>query len=341
MDRWRFHFLARDVLIALALLLVALPAPGRCETPRYCLSTGVDTTGDNPYILLQEAGIFRVGYEHDVRTMTLTPANVDRHYATMLALVEAGCEVVFAGGTYQSVEPLDTLAREHPDVRFVLLDSVAKEQLPNITSFVFKQNEASFVAGVAAAYATSTNKIGFLGGVDAPIINDFLAGFRAGLHSMDPDIDLLVRYIGDARADFNPFGEPELGHAAAKELYAQGVDIVFGVAGDSTRGVFRAAKEAGRFAIGVDADQDAMSPGHILTSVIKRLDNVIPMAVALHEAGQLKPRIYSVGLAEEAVSISPMTYTRFLFNDLELRDIRAKAFDITTGAISVPTTYAK
>lgn len=179
----------------------------------------------------------------------------------------------------QFTDIVEKHAPQFPDQKFALIDNVVKGK--NILSSTFAQNEGSFLAGAAAAMFTTKTEIdgvnpekiiGWVGGMDIPVMHDFLIGYEQGAKYIDPEIEILASYS-------DTFNEPEKGKVLAMEQFNKGADIVMNVAGNTGLGVLEAAKESGKYAIGVDLDQDASQPGHILTSMLKRVDTATFMAI--------------------------------------------------------------
>jgi basic membrane protein A len=188
-------------------------------------------------------------------------------------LIDAGYTNIVAVG-FAYAPSVKKVAAENKDVKFALVDSTDAEG-PNIENITFAENEGSFLVGAAAALKTKTNVIGFVGGVETPLIKKFEVGYIAGAKAVNPKIEVKVKYLTQP-PDFSGFSSVDKGKAAADGMYQQGADIVYHAAGGSGGGVFQAAKAAGKLAIGVDSDQaltaDPSVRDVILTSMIKRVD---------------------------------------------------------------------
>jgi basic membrane protein A len=249
-----------------------------------------------------------------------------------------GADVIFAGSGWSMVEPVDVLAREYPDIKFVIFDDFAKEYLPNVASVTFKQNEGSFLAGAFAALQTTTGRIGVIGGLDIPVINDFIVGYEAGARFINPNIRIYTDFISRHNATSNPFSDPDTAHKIAMEMYGRrDVDIIFGVAGASGFGIFNAASQMGQYAIGVDSDQDYLAEGTILTSMMKRMDKSIEMLAGIILAGRFENKPYMLGLVEECIGLSEMEFTRDKIPTTTLDAINNIKSQIVSGEIVVPT----
>ena len=192
---------------------------------------------------------------------------------------EAGFDPIIAVGfAYEA--SLTKVSAEYPDVHFAIIDSSTLKDVPNVASLVFAEEQGSFLVGAAAALKTETDHVGFIGGVETPLIQKFEAGYVAGVKAVNPDIKVDVKYLTQV-PDFSGFGDPAKGKTAAQGMYDGGADIVYHAAGGSGGGVFEAASEAKARAIGVDSDQyntaDPSVQDVIMTSMLKNVN------VAVHE----------------------------------------------------------
>jgi basic membrane protein A len=253
-------------------------------------------------------------------------------------------------GTYQMPDIIEQVAPEHPDRKFVLYDAevdYANGQNKNVYSIVYKQNEASYLAGLMAegmakAGVLQGTALGFLGGIDDPVINDFLVGYVAGARAVDPAARIAVSYIGS-------FADAAKGKELALEQYRIGVGIGFNVAGEAGLGQLAAAKDAQRLAIGVDSDQEAIfrktdpaTADRVVTSVLKRVDVSLLRAADMLMAGTLPlGHKEALGLAQGAVGlVENAVYERLVPAAVRARVDQAKA-DIVAGRTVVPTSFGQ
>ncbi len=162
---------------------------------------------------------------------------------------------------------LTKIADEFPKTKFAIIDMVVDK--PNVQSMVFKAEEGSFLVGVIAAKTTKTGKVGFVGGMDIPLIQAFACGYAQGVKHTDEKMSVIANMTGTTPAAWN---DPVKGGELAKAQIAQGADVVYAAAGSTGQGVLKAAADAGKFGVGVDSDQDNLYPGKILTSMLKRVD---------------------------------------------------------------------
>jgi basic membrane protein A len=187
---------------------------------------------------------------------------------------DAGYDPIIAVG-FAYAASVGKVAKEYPDIHFAIIDDSSLEKVPNVASLVFAEEQGSFLVGAAAALKTETDHVGFIGGVETPLIQKFEAGYVAGVKAVNPDIKVDVKYLTQV-PDFSGFGDPAKGKTAAQGMYDGGADIVYHAAGGSGGGVFEAASEAKAKAIGVDSDQyntaDPSVKDVIMTSMLKNVN---------------------------------------------------------------------
>lgn len=185
---------------------------------------------------------------------------------------EDGSALVIGVG-FNFAEVLPAVAADFPDTKFAIVDSVVEAD--NVASLVFAEEQGSFLVGAIAAQATQTNTVGFVGGVETDLIKKFQAGYEAGVEAVNPDATVEVKYL-TPDGDFSGFNDPAKGETVAAGIYDVGADVVYHAAGGSGDGVFKAAVEADRLAIGVDSDQyfqvDEAGQACMLSSMLKRVD---------------------------------------------------------------------
>ena len=229
------------------------------------------------------------------------------------------------------------VAKEFPKVRFVLIDGVA--QGANVNSITFKEEEGSYLVGVAGAMASKSKKLGFIGGIDIPLIRTFACGYTQGAKAVNPKIDVFSNMVGTTAAAWN---DPAKGGELARSQFDRGVDVVFAVAGGSGMGTLQTAKEKGKLAIGVDSNQNALYPGSILTSMVKRVDNAVYDSFTQVKNGTWKGGVTAKGLKEGGVDwaldasnrklITPEIEKRVLGARKDIIDGKIKVIDIRSGA---------
>lgn len=228
--------------------------------------------------------------------------------------------VGFAQGT-----ALEKVAKEFPDIHFVIIDSVVN--LPNVQSIVFKEHEGSFLVGVLAAMASKSGKVGFVGGMDIPLIRRFQCGYAQGVKHEKADAAVLANMTGTTPAAWS---DPTKGGELAKSQFDQGADVVFAAAGGTSLGVYQAAKDAGKLAIGVDSNQNYLHPGTMLTSMTKRVDVAVHGSVTAWKAGVLE-----LGLKEAGVDWAYDEHNKALITDAMKTKVETVKADIIAGKIKV------
>jgi basic membrane protein A and related proteins len=246
--------------------------------------------------------------------------------------------VIAVGFAYGDV--IGDVAEQYPETTFAIIDSsVAEIGADNLTGLLFAEEQGSFLAGVAAALKTTTNHIGFVGGVESPLIEKFEAGFFAGAQAVKPDIQIERSYLTPA-GDFSGFNDPAKGQIAAQGMYDAGADIVYHAAGGSGIGVFQAAAASGKRAIGVDSDQyqtvdDPALQAVIMTSMLKRVDNAVENFIGQFADGSLEGGTDVINdLESDGVGLAD---SGGLIEDIQdqIADYRQQIID---GEIEVPTT---
>jgi basic membrane protein A len=223
-------------------------------------------------------------------------------------LADQGFDLILGIG-FAFSEGIAEIAGDYPDQNFGIIDGFAtfvNEDATNIADLTFKEHEGSYLVGIAAAMASESGTIGFLGGQEGTgLIEKFQAGYEAGARSVSPDIEILVEYIGDST---QAFVNPTAGEELSASMYDDGADVVYHAAGQSGLGLFKAAVEADKLAIGVDADQYlTASPEEqplILTSMLKRVDTAVYEAIRQAVEGEFTAGFQVFGLAEDGVGYS-------------------------------------
>src|SRR5262245_37389725 len=249
-------------------------------------------------------------------------------------LAEAAYNPIIAVGFAYS-GPLAKVAADYPDIKFAIIDDAAAKG-DNIANLTFAENEGSFLVGVAAALKSEANHIGFVGGVDVPLIHKFQAGYEAGAKAVKPDIKIDVTYLTQP-PDFTGFNDAAKGQTAASGMFDAGADVVYHAAGGSGGGVFTAAKTAGKMAIGVDSDQyntaDPAVRDVIITSMLKKVDVAVYDFIKSMNSGQFTAGEKVYDLAADGVGYST---SGGKIDDIvpQIDEFKTK---IINGEITVPT----
>ena len=225
---------------------------------------------------------------------------------------------------------LAKVADEFPKTKFAIIDMVVDK--PNVQSIVFKAEEGSFLVGVIAAKTSKTGKVGFVGGMDIPLISAFECGYAQGVKYVSDKNTVIPNMTGTTPAAWN---DPVKGGELAKAQISQGADIVFAAAGATGQGVLKAAADAGKFGIGVDSDQDNLFPGKVLTSMLKRVDVATYESFKAAKDGTWKPGIQVFGLKNDGVGYASDEWNKTILTDDAKKAADAAKADIVSGKISV------
>ncbi|MEO0680328.1 MAG: BMP family ABC transporter substrate-binding protein [Pseudomonadota bacterium] len=225
---------------------------------------------------------------------------------------------------------VEKVAAEFPDVNFAIVDMVV--DLPNVRSILFKEHEGSYLVGVMAAKASETGKVGFVGGMDIPLIRKFQCGYAGGVKSVDPSAEVFANMTGTTGAAWN---DPVRGGELAKAQFAQGADVVYHAAGGTGIGVIQAAADEGKLAIGVDSNQNGMAPGQVLTSMLKRVDIAVYSAFSDVMNDEWSTGFEVLGLAEGGVGYAMDENNEPLITGDMLTAVEAAAAAIKSGEVVV------
>ncbi len=244
-------------------------------------------------------------------------------------LARRGADPIVAIGFAQG-PAMAKVAPEFPDTRFTLIDTVVDQ--PNVKSVVFKEQEGSFLVGALAAMASKTGKLGFVGGMDVPLIRRFACGYQQGAKHINPDIQVFQNMTGATPAAWN---NPGKGAELARSQFDRGADVVFAAAGGTGIGVYQAAQDLGKLAIGVDSNQNHLHPGNMLTSMEKRVDVAVYRAFKETMDGAWRPGLEVLGLAENGVAWSLDEFNRELISAAMQAQADQLAAAINSGAIQV------
>lgn len=231
---------------------------------------------------------------------------------------------------FSQASALEKVADEFPNTKFGIVDMVVDK--PNVQSIVFKEHEGSFLVGLLAAKASKTGKVGFVGGMDIPLIRRFACGYVQGVKYANANAEVLQNMTGTTGAAWT---DPVKGGELAKSQIDRGADVVYHAAGATGVGVLRAAADAGKLGIGVDSDQNGLFPGRVLTSMMKRVDNAIIKSFTEAKDGTWKPGISVLGLKEDGVGYAMDDFNKSLVTPEMKAAADAAAADIISGKIQV------
>ncbi|MEW9307968.1 BMP family lipoprotein [Labrys neptuniae] len=236
--------------------------------------------------------------------------------------------IIVMGFAYEDV--LAKVAKAYPKVHFGIVDSVV--DLPNVASYVYRADEGSYLAGYLAAKTTKTGTIGFIGGMDVPLIRNFGCGYVQGAKAANPQIKVIQNMTGTTPAAWN---DPGRGAELTKAQISQGADIVYAAAGQTGLGVLQAAADGDKLGIGVDSNQNGLHPGKVLTSVLKRVDEAIYQGFKDGEEGKFKAGTHVLGIKDSGVALAMDDNNKPLVTDANKAAIEAVTKDIADGKVVV------
>ena len=308
----RYSLAAAAALLALGMSACSTPAAGTGDSsspaaPAKSVANVVPgALGDQSFYDDAESGIAQLKTEGWQTTTLQGDANNPAQWKANLQSVSTGQYGLVVIGSSTASDTITEVAPKFPNQHYIFYDSAI--DAPNVASLTYKQNEGSFLAGVLAATATTqtadfplasgSKKVGLVGGMDIPVIHDFVAGFTYGVESVDPGIKVLVSYVGS-------FSDSAKGYDQAKAMFDQDADVVYQVAGGGGVGVLQAAADAKKYAIGVDSNQNGLQKGYILASMLKHVGASIVQAVKDDADGKLAyGKTTSFGLANDGVGLT-------------------------------------
>ncbi|MDE2951710.1 MAG: BMP family ABC transporter substrate-binding protein [Chloroflexota bacterium] len=349
----KFSFL----LVVMLVFLTAFTAFAQDE-PLRVVSVINGTLGDKSFFDSAQRGMDAIADEYDIETDTvelgIDPANWEPGLLDVMS--DTDSYDILIAGTFQMIDFMASNAHNYPDKLFMFYDApmpydnsdVCIDGCSNVYSMTYAQNQGSFLAGVYAAAVTMSGiegandapTIGAVGGQQIPVIDDFIVGYEQGACLVNPDTVSIVQYAGS-------WNDPARGKEITLAMYEQGADIVFQIAGGTGVGVFEAAQEQGRYAIGVDSDQavivaetDPDQAERILTSMMKNVDNSIFRAISLHLDGMLPyGSSESLGIPEGGVGLAKNDFYDMATSDDIKAMVEAAEAAVVNGDIAVQTVF--
>jgi basic membrane protein A len=255
--------------------------------------------------------------------------NEGQRELTFVNLARRGATIIVAIGFTQR-SAVANAAAKFPNVKFTIID-VALD-MPNVQSIVYREHEGAYLVGMLAAMASKSGKIGFVGGMDIPLVRRYELGYEEGAHAIAPTLEVLWNMTGTTPAAWI---DPTRGAELARSQFDRGADVVFAAAGTTGLGVMQAAADAGKLSIGVDSNQNPLHPGSVLTSQLKRVDEAVYRAFKTARDGSWKPGLQSIGLAEGGIGYAMDENNAKLVTPAMLARVEAARAAIIAGAIKV------
>lgn len=293
--------------------------------------------GDKSFNDAAYAGLEAAQQELGIQFTTLeTSEGADRE-AQMRQLAAGPAKLIFGVG-FLFTDDIRELAKEYPDKYFACVDYTVNpgDTLPpNLVALKFKEEEGSYLVGALAALTSKTGKVGFVGGMSIPLIKKFEAGYVAGVKAADPKCAVIVKYAGNTG---NAFKDPTKGKELALAEYHAGADVIFHASGSTGLGVFEAARELNKLAIGVDSDQYDEAPGFILTSMVKRVDTAVLETIRDVQLERFAGGVHTFGLADDGVKWVYDDRNKALIPDAVKARVDSLQAKLVRGEIVAPTT---
>ncbi len=288
-------------------------------------------------------GVQRAAKDFPIILRDVEPGDPTSVEPALRAFAERGYDLIIGVG-FSNFPTLESVAQDYPNLRFAIVDAVSK--LPNVASLIFKEHEGSYLVGMLAAMTSKTGVIGFIGGMDIPLIHKFETGYEEGARAVNPAIRVIPNFLGVTEAAWN---DPVKGKELARSQMDKGADVLFTAAGNSGLGAFDAVEQYGkdgngrarRFAIGVDSDQNWVKPGFVLTSMVKRVDNAVYQIVKDRVENRSIGGVHVYGLDNDGVGYAVDQYNKDLIPAETIQAVEAAKRKIIEGQIKVTNAMEK
>jgi len=323
----------RLCLAGAAVVALAIPHANAADHKlRVAMVTSESGLGDHSFNDMMNEGMKRAQQELGASFVVIQPRSISDFQPTLVRAAGQGFDVI-VGSSFDMIKPMQQAAALFPNQKFGLVDVGPDPVAPNVESTVTKDWEGSFLVGAIAARASKSGVIGFVGGKDIPIIHRFFVGYFYGAEMAKPDTQVLESYSGT-------FTDPAAGKEYTLAQVNKHADIVFAVAGATSAGVIDAAKSSHTFAIGVDSNQNYMAPGHVLTSMVKRVDTQAYDMIKSVVDGKFQGGVVKYyGIAEDGVSAAMDDNNKGLIADPVLKDVDGLKAKLLSGEIVVPNFF--
>lgn len=294
-------------------------------------------------------GVKKAEKDLNICLYDVEPGNPTSIEPAMRAFAERNFDLIVGVGFAQG-PIMQRVADDYPNIKFAIIDGVifeadGKTPKPNVASLVFREHEGSFLVGMIAAAKSKTGKLGFIGGMDIGLIHRFATGYEEGAKYVNPNVKIVTNYVGVTDGAWN---NPGKGKELALNQIEQGADVIFTAAGNSGLGAFDAVEqygknaqgEANKFVIGVDSNQNAVKPGFVLTSMVKRVDNAVYDVVKEVQAGKFEGGFHVFGLDKDGVAYAMDNFNQPLIPQDVINRAEAAKLKIISGDIKVTDAMA-
>jgi basic membrane protein A len=340
-------FLSLVLVCALAASGASCGQYGRAAEDKNKIHVGIvfDIGGkdDRSFNAAAWEGVRRAARDFPIVLRDVEPGNPTSIEPAMRAFAERNYDLIIGVGFAQA-PIMEVVAKDYPNINFAIVDGAS--ELPNVASLVFKEHQGSYLVGMIAARASKTGTLGFIGGMDIPLIHRFAKGYEEGAKAVNPQVRVINNYVGVTDAAWN---NPGKGKELALSQIGKGADVIFTAAGNSGLGAFDAAEQAGRdeagrarrFVIGVDSNQNMVKPGFVLTSMVKRVDNAVYQIVEDVINKRFKGGFHVYGLEADGVAYALDEHNKSLIPSEVLQEVEAARQKIIGGEIQVTDAMAK
>ncbi len=308
--------------------------------PALIFETNTGLGGDYAFIDSMKLGAQKAKEELGIQYEEFPIPEGKNRLAFFREVASSGVTHIIAVGI-QNVNPVIRIANEFKEVKFTVIDGMVPPFYSNVQSVVFKDHEGAFLVGMIAGLRSPTNKIGFIGGIDMPIINNLALGYYQGARHVRPDIEMVRDTVATGSKNVtisgaaNPWNNPERAKMLAKKQYNSDVGVIFAAAGGSSVGVLEAGEEMGKLAIGVDTNQNGLFPGTVLTSMVKRVDKVVNESLVNAYSGRWEPGIKYLGIRENALDYAVDVNNKDLITKKVIEKVEDAKERIIRGLIKI------
>lgn len=288
-------------------LMVLVIAPVMSQAPlKVGLVLSIGGLGDESFNDAAYEGVLRLRKTANCIVEVVEPGTISSIEPALRYLSERDLDLICGVGIFAN-DAIRKVATDYPDCKYALLDSVVT--IPNVLSILFDEEQGSFFAGVYAGLINNTNTLGFLGGMDSPIIASFERGFRNGVRFVRPEAEVVSYYLGETPEAFDM---PDKAFELGMKMAEQGADVIFHASGRSGLGLINAARRGNFLVIGVDSDQSRAAPGRVPASMVKRIDKALFKAVELVKSDSFTGGIWTLGLRDQGIELVHSRFNREL-----------------------------
>ncbi len=335
-SRWDLRVCLAIVAAGLLLAGCRLAGAPPAEAGKVHVGIVFDSGGkdDRSFNAAAWQGVQRAAKEMPIVLRDAEPGDPTSLEPAMRAFAERNYDLIIGVG-FAQMPIVEAVAKDYPQLQFAIVDGVLDQ--PNVASLVFKEHEGSYLVGMIAAHKSRTGVLGFVGGMDIPLIHRFATGFEEGARAVRPDIRVIPNYVGVTESAWN---NPGKGKELAEAQIGKGADVIFAAAGNSGLGVFDAVEQRDKFIIGVDSNQNWVKPGHVLTSMVKRIDNAVYQIIQDRVNGRFAAGIHVYGLEDGGIGYAMDQFNAGLIPDAVIAEVEAAKAKIIRGEIKVTDAMA-